>query len=301
MKTFLLTIVVGLSAALADGAGPVASIMQFHAAWCGPCRRMQPIVDELRQSGLAIRPIDIDAEQALAQRYGVRTIPCFVAVDADGNEVERLTGATSAEKLRSLFGKQASAPSPQGPSLVLVSYSVGGKQSLASGTVVDRLAGKASVVLTCAHGYTAVSKIVVSSQDGKQFEGIVMGMDAAEDVCLLLTADMGIRQRPIGSIAPKPGDDVWLAGFAQGKRFQVTRGKVLGFVPPAAGRKETFLKTSCRADPGCSGGCFVDARGYVVGTVTAAETTSGGGPRREESIGPCMPVVLPAIHCETLR
>jgi thiol-disulfide isomerase/thioredoxin len=83
-----------------DEQAPV-TIYDFRSDSCGPCRQMDPIVQELRSEGLNIQAIDVGANQTLAGKYGVSAIPCFVAVQ-DGKEVGRLTGATDKESLRRL-------------------------------------------------------------------------------------------------------------------------------------------------------------------------------------------------------
>ena len=71
----------------------VPVLADFNAAWCGPCRAMKPMLDELAESnpGYKIVSIDIDAEDELAEDYDVSSIPCLV-VFKDGEEVNRNVG-----------------------------------------------------------------------------------------------------------------------------------------------------------------------------------------------------------------
>jgi thioredoxin-like negative regulator of GroEL len=64
----------------------------FSATWCGPCKAFRPIVEELKSEGYNIDIIDIDAQTALAEAYGVRSVPTTV-IEQNGNEVERFVGA----------------------------------------------------------------------------------------------------------------------------------------------------------------------------------------------------------------
>jgi thiol-disulfide isomerase/thioredoxin len=77
-------------------------LLDFSAKWCGPCQQMSPIVSKLERQGYPIRQVDIDQEQALAQKYNVESIPCFVLI-ANGREINRITGATDERQLKSLM------------------------------------------------------------------------------------------------------------------------------------------------------------------------------------------------------
>ena len=72
-------------------------MVDFWAAWCGPCRMVGPIIDELSEEydGKAIiGKIDIDSNQQYAAQFGVRNIPT-VHVFKDGELVDRKVGVSS--------------------------------------------------------------------------------------------------------------------------------------------------------------------------------------------------------------
>ena len=69
-------------------------VVDFWAAWCGPCRMVGPIIDEISKEyeGKAIvGKVDVDANQEFAAKYGVRNIPT-VLVFKDGEVVGRQVG-----------------------------------------------------------------------------------------------------------------------------------------------------------------------------------------------------------------
>jgi thioredoxin len=90
-------------------------VVDFWAAWCGPCRTLGPAIEgevTKRTGKLELVKIDIDAEQALAARFGIQSIPT-VAVFRDGEPVTGFVGAyppaTIGKFLDDLLAKEAEA------------------------------------------------------------------------------------------------------------------------------------------------------------------------------------------------
>ena len=76
-------------------------LIDFHADWCGPCKALAPVLDELAlefEGRAVIAKINIDESPDLAARYGVRSIPTLVILE-NGEETERIVGLTTKRAL----------------------------------------------------------------------------------------------------------------------------------------------------------------------------------------------------------
>ena len=75
-------------------------LVDFWAAWCGPCRVMHPILDDIAadRDDLRIASIDVEAHPAVVARYGVLSMPTFVLFH-HGREVLRLIGSRPRRRL----------------------------------------------------------------------------------------------------------------------------------------------------------------------------------------------------------
>ncbi|HOX34531.1 MAG TPA: thioredoxin [Methanoregulaceae archaeon] len=79
-----------------------ALVIDFWAEWCGPCRRVAPIVDELAQefSGkVTFAKCDTDRNQRLALQFGISAIPCLILF-SHGGVADRVIGALPKETIR---------------------------------------------------------------------------------------------------------------------------------------------------------------------------------------------------------
>ena len=100
---------------VAETTASVPIVVDFWAAWCGPCRMISPVLEDLarRHAGrLKVVKVDVDANPALAARFGAQSIPLLVAL-SEGREVDRVVGALPRHaleaRLASLVGSEGGA------------------------------------------------------------------------------------------------------------------------------------------------------------------------------------------------
>ena len=84
-------------------------LVDFWAEWCGPCKMIAPLLDELADeySGkVKIGKVNIDEHQSLAAQYGIRAIPTLLLIK-NGQVAEQMVGAKSKRDLKASFDRVA--------------------------------------------------------------------------------------------------------------------------------------------------------------------------------------------------
>ena len=81
-------------------------LIDFFATWCGPCRMVSPLVDEIAQqrSDIKVCKVDVDDQGELASRFGVSSIPMLVVMK-NGKVTAQNVGAVPKEKILELVEK----------------------------------------------------------------------------------------------------------------------------------------------------------------------------------------------------
>jgi thioredoxin 1 len=84
-------------------------LVDFWAEWCGPCKMIAPLLDELAdeyQGKVKIGKVNIDEQQELATKYGIRAIPTLLVINK-GQVAEQMVGAKSKRDLKASLDRVA--------------------------------------------------------------------------------------------------------------------------------------------------------------------------------------------------
>ncbi len=80
-------------------------LVDFNATWCGPCRMLGPIIEEVSEENdkYDFAQVDVDESSELAAQYDINSIPCLIVFN-NGEEVKRNIGFMSKEDLEKMLG-----------------------------------------------------------------------------------------------------------------------------------------------------------------------------------------------------
>jgi thioredoxin 1 len=76
-------------------------ILYFSADWCGPCKQLAPTMESLKEQ-ISYRKIDVDQNQELSAKYGVRNIPTLILVE-NGEAKNRIVGNQPKETILNFY------------------------------------------------------------------------------------------------------------------------------------------------------------------------------------------------------
>lgn len=82
-------------------------LVDFWATWCGPCRMLGPVLDQVSgemQGNAVIAKVNVEEEPELAQNFQIMSIPAMI-VFKDGKAVDKLIGLTSSDRIKSVLNR----------------------------------------------------------------------------------------------------------------------------------------------------------------------------------------------------
>ena len=81
----------------------MTKLLYFSAPWCGPCKMFGPTMDKLAAEGLNIQKVNIDTENELTAKYGIRSVPTVIKVDGNGNKLDMFVGVRDANTVKQFY------------------------------------------------------------------------------------------------------------------------------------------------------------------------------------------------------
>jgi thioredoxin 1 len=271
-------------------------LLEFCADWCGACRQMEPVVEQLRGEGYRVESVDVDRCPELARQYHVTSIPCFVAIEG-GREVDRIVGQASIERLTLRLRAKTTASNSSVSSAEPVALSVprpawryeravgyraavvrifcqddGSSHSIGSGTLVN-WKGKI-VVLTARHVVKDAKAIVVELCTKKRHRAKLLAADPVWDCAALELADEPVGVEPAdverGEVAMlSAGRRLESCGYGADGRLACNSGLFLTYKRSSEKPEgpDDWFTISGHARNGDSGGGVFNVQGRLVGVL----------------------------------
>ncbi|MBO5494296.1 MAG: thioredoxin [Eubacterium sp.] len=76
------------------------ALVDFYAVWCGPCKMMSPVVDQIAEENddIVVGKVDVDEAEEITEKYGISSIPTLM-VFKNGEVAETFVGVTAKDKI----------------------------------------------------------------------------------------------------------------------------------------------------------------------------------------------------------
>ena len=81
------------------------TVFYFTADWCGPCKKVRPIVEDMIKEGSYIQIIDVDIEKELVKNFEITSIPTFILFENE-KLINRISGAQTRNRLESFINNE---------------------------------------------------------------------------------------------------------------------------------------------------------------------------------------------------
>jgi thioredoxin 1 len=82
-------------------------VLDFGATWCGPCKKLEPIIEELgleKNGSVLMAKVDVGEAPAIAQKFGVMGVPTVIFLK-EGKPVHQFTGVVSKDKMQKMLSQ----------------------------------------------------------------------------------------------------------------------------------------------------------------------------------------------------
>ena len=82
------------------------SLVDFYADWCGPCKTLKPVLEEVSEEGVTVYSVNVDNDKELAQEHQISSIPA-VFVFKGGKKVDEFVGVKDKEEIMEIVKKHS--------------------------------------------------------------------------------------------------------------------------------------------------------------------------------------------------
>lgn len=90
--------------------GKISKVVKLSATWCGPCKKFKPVFESVGKDYEGVEFVEYDIENDAegvenAEKYGVRSVPTTIVLDAEGNELGKLLGFMNEASFKDALNK----------------------------------------------------------------------------------------------------------------------------------------------------------------------------------------------------